>query len=111
MHGLVLLRMNVPHFPWPAPLNDMVDNLVARVIQLNRPQSNVAGDELVKHDVDARLAGHDVAVMAAPAANRTHARTVYRLRIGLRHAVVTAVLPDVCGAGPGDRLSDTAGVG
>ena len=24
LHGMVLLRMNVPRFPWPAPLEDMV---------------------------------------------------------------------------------------
>jgi len=35
LHGLVLLRMNVPYFPWPASLADMVDQAVARLIVLD----------------------------------------------------------------------------
>jgi AcrR family transcriptional regulator len=34
LHGLVLLRMNAPHFPWPAPLWDMVDQTVRRIVGL-----------------------------------------------------------------------------
>lgn len=34
LHGLVLLRMNAPHFPWPAPLWDMVDQTVRRIVVL-----------------------------------------------------------------------------
>jgi AcrR family transcriptional regulator len=34
LHGLVLLRMNVPHFPWPAPLPDMVQHTVTRLLGL-----------------------------------------------------------------------------
>jgi AcrR family transcriptional regulator len=34
VHGLVLLRMDRPHFPWK-PLDEMVDDIVRRVINLN----------------------------------------------------------------------------
>ena len=34
LHGLVLLRMNLPDFPWPAPLEEMADQAVARLIIL-----------------------------------------------------------------------------
>jgi AcrR family transcriptional regulator len=34
LHGLALLRLNAPHFPWPAPLGDMADRAVARLIIL-----------------------------------------------------------------------------
>jgi AcrR family transcriptional regulator len=34
LHGLVLLRMNLPDFPWPAPLEEMADQAVARLIML-----------------------------------------------------------------------------
>jgi len=34
LHGMVLLRMNVPQFPWPAPLNEMVELSVRRLLVL-----------------------------------------------------------------------------
>jgi AcrR family transcriptional regulator len=37
LHGLVLLRMNTPGFPWPGPLEDMADQAVARLIGLPTP--------------------------------------------------------------------------
>lgn len=37
LHGMVLLRMNVPHFPWPTPLEQMVDQAVARLVVLDQP--------------------------------------------------------------------------
>ena len=35
MHGLVLLRMNRFHFSWPAPVEDMVEQAVARLLILD----------------------------------------------------------------------------
>jgi AcrR family transcriptional regulator len=35
LHGLVLLRLNLPTFPWPAPLEQMVDLAVSRLVGLN----------------------------------------------------------------------------
>jgi AcrR family transcriptional regulator len=35
LHGMVLLRMNVPQFPWPAPLSDMISQAVARLVILD----------------------------------------------------------------------------
>ena len=32
---MVLLRMNAPHFPWPAPLEQMADQAVARLVVLD----------------------------------------------------------------------------
>lgn len=34
LHGMVLLRINVPQFPWPTPLEEMVDQAVTRLIAL-----------------------------------------------------------------------------
>jgi AcrR family transcriptional regulator len=34
LHGLVLLRMNLPDFPWPASLEEMADQAIARLIIL-----------------------------------------------------------------------------
>jgi WHG domain-containing protein len=34
LHGLVLLRLNAPGFPWPGPLEQMADQAVTRLIQL-----------------------------------------------------------------------------
>jgi len=34
LHGLVLLRLNAPGFPWPGPLEQMADQAVARLIRL-----------------------------------------------------------------------------
>lgn len=34
LHGLVLLRMNLTHFPWPAPLTDMAQDTVTRLLDL-----------------------------------------------------------------------------
>lgn len=34
LHGLVMLRMNAPGFPWPGPLEPMADQAVARLIGL-----------------------------------------------------------------------------
>jgi AcrR family transcriptional regulator len=40
LHGMVLLRMNVPHFPWPAPLEEMTDQAVTRLIILDQSTSH-----------------------------------------------------------------------
>ena len=37
LHGLVLLRLNAPGFPWPGPLDQMADQAVARLIGLETP--------------------------------------------------------------------------
>jgi AcrR family transcriptional regulator len=37
LHGLVLLRLNAPGFPWPGPLEPMADQAVARLIGLETP--------------------------------------------------------------------------
>ncbi len=37
LHGLVLLRLNAPNFPWPAPLEQMVDLAVSRLVGLSSP--------------------------------------------------------------------------
>jgi AcrR family transcriptional regulator len=37
LHGLVLLRLNAPGFPWPGPLEQMADQAVARLIGLGTP--------------------------------------------------------------------------
>ena len=37
LHGLVLLHLNAPGFPWPGPLEQMADQAVARLIQLETP--------------------------------------------------------------------------
>ena len=37
LHGLVLLRLNAPGFPWPGPLEQMADQAVARLIRLDTP--------------------------------------------------------------------------
>ena len=34
LHGMVLLRINVPQFPWPTPLEEMADQAVIRLIAL-----------------------------------------------------------------------------
>ena len=34
LHGLILLRINLPDFPWPAPLEEMADQAIARLIIL-----------------------------------------------------------------------------
>jgi Tetracyclin repressor-like, C-terminal domain len=34
LHGLVLLRLNAPAFPWPGPVEEMADQAVARLIDL-----------------------------------------------------------------------------
>jgi AcrR family transcriptional regulator len=34
LHGLVILRLNVPEFPWPAPLDQMADDAVTRLVGL-----------------------------------------------------------------------------
>lgn len=39
LHGLLLLRMNAPELPWPAPLERMADQAVARLVLLDRPGS------------------------------------------------------------------------
>jgi hypothetical protein len=36
LHGLVLLRMNLPDFPWAASLEDMADQAVSRLVVLDR---------------------------------------------------------------------------
>ena len=35
LHGLVLLRLNAPGFPWPGPLEQMADQAVTRLIGLD----------------------------------------------------------------------------
>ena len=37
LHGLVLLRLNAPGFPWPGPLEQMADQAGARLIGLDTP--------------------------------------------------------------------------
>ena len=37
LHGLVLLRLNAPGFPWPGPLEQMADQAVARLIGIETP--------------------------------------------------------------------------
>ena len=37
LHGLVLLRLNAPGFPWPGPLEQMADQAVARLTGLDTP--------------------------------------------------------------------------
>jgi AcrR family transcriptional regulator len=37
LHGLVLLRLNAPGFPWPGPLEQMADQAVTRLIDLETP--------------------------------------------------------------------------
>jgi AcrR family transcriptional regulator len=37
LHGLVLLRLNAPGFPWPGPLDQMADQAVTRLIGLDPP--------------------------------------------------------------------------
>jgi len=37
LHGLVLLRLTAPGFPWPGPLEQMADQAVARLIGLETP--------------------------------------------------------------------------
>ena len=37
LHGLVLLRLNAPGFPWPGPLEQMADQAVTRLIGLGTP--------------------------------------------------------------------------
>ncbi len=37
LHGLVLLRLNAPGFPWPGPLEQMADQAVARLVGLDTP--------------------------------------------------------------------------
>ena len=34
LHGLVILRLNSPDFPWPAPLEQMADHAVTRLVGL-----------------------------------------------------------------------------
>ena len=40
LHGMVLLRMNAPHFPWPAPLEQMADQAVTRLVILDQAPPN-----------------------------------------------------------------------
>jgi len=35
LHGLVILRLNAPEFPWPAPLEQMADDAVTRLVGLS----------------------------------------------------------------------------
>jgi AcrR family transcriptional regulator len=37
LHGLVILRLNSPDFPWPAPLEQMADDTVTRLVGLTVP--------------------------------------------------------------------------
>ena len=37
LHGLVILRLNSPDFPWPAPLEQMADDTVTRLVGLTGP--------------------------------------------------------------------------
>jgi AcrR family transcriptional regulator len=37
LHGLVLLRLNAPGFPWPAPVEQLADQAVARLVDLDPP--------------------------------------------------------------------------
>ena len=43
LHGLVILRLNSPDFPWPAPLEQMADDAVTRLVGLiGRPPADQA---------------------------------------------------------------------
>jgi AcrR family transcriptional regulator len=43
LHGLVILRLNAPEFPWPASLEQMADDAVTRLVGLTRrPLANQA---------------------------------------------------------------------
>jgi len=44
LHGLVLLRLNAPGFPWPGPLEQMADQAVARLIGLDTPGTGTSPD-------------------------------------------------------------------
>jgi AcrR family transcriptional regulator len=44
LHGLVLLRLNAPGFPWPGPLEQMADQAVARLIGLETPPTGTPPD-------------------------------------------------------------------
>jgi AcrR family transcriptional regulator len=44
LHGLVLLRLNAPGFPWPGPLEQMADQAVARLIGLESPGTGTPPD-------------------------------------------------------------------
>jgi AcrR family transcriptional regulator len=35
LHGLVILRLNAPEFPWPSPLEQMADDAVTRLVELS----------------------------------------------------------------------------
>ena len=46
LHGLVILRLNSPEFPWPAPLEEMADHAVTRLVGLSvRPPADDAQDK------------------------------------------------------------------
>ena len=45
LHGLILLHLNAPNFPWPAPLERMVDLAVLRLVGLNSPDARRAGSD------------------------------------------------------------------
>jgi AcrR family transcriptional regulator len=43
LHGLLLLRMNAPELPWPAPLERMADHAVARLVGVDPPAAEPCG--------------------------------------------------------------------
>jgi AcrR family transcriptional regulator len=46
LHGLVILHLNVPEFPWPAPLEQMADDAVTRLVGLTgRPPADQAQND------------------------------------------------------------------
>jgi AcrR family transcriptional regulator len=46
LHGLVILRLNSPEFPWPAPLEQMADDAVTRLVGLTgRPPADQAQND------------------------------------------------------------------
>jgi AcrR family transcriptional regulator len=53
LHGLVLLRMNAPGFPWPAPIEQLADQAVARLIQLQLQPDPPAPDRPNGHPAPA----------------------------------------------------------
>ena len=45
LHGLVILRLNSPDFPWPAPLEQMADDAVTRLVGLTGARADAPNDK------------------------------------------------------------------
>jgi AcrR family transcriptional regulator len=54
LHGLVILRLNAPEFPWPAPLEQMADDAVTRLVGLTgRPRADETRSGRPRHGYSA----------------------------------------------------------